>query len=143
MNENTRAAITHLINESGTAIVCSVDEDGYPTAKAMFRREHDGLNTLWFSTNVSAIRTGQFRNNPKSCVYFMDSVGFHGLSLTGTMMVHDDEETKLKFWCEGDDKYYSQGPTDPDYCMLEFSAEKGNYYHGDQKLLFNVEEFME
>jgi general stress protein 26 len=138
MDENTKNVIMQLISESRDAVVCSVDEDGFPTAKAMFRRENDGLGTFWFSTNVSAIRTSQFLKNPKSCIYFMDAVGFHGLSLTGTMLVHDDKETKRKFWREGDEMYYSQGPTDPDYCILEFTAEKGNYYHDIQKLLFAV-----
>lgn len=25
--------------------------------------------------------------------------------------------------------YYSRGVTDPDYCVLKFTAEKGRYYH--------------
>ena len=141
MEQKSKAAIMRLANKSRDAIVCSVDEDGFPTAKTMFRCENDGLNTFWFSTNTSAIRTGHFRKNPKSCIYFVDAIGFHGVSLTGSMRVHDDEDIKRRFWRKGDEKYYPLGPTDPDYCILEFTAQKGNYYHRLQKHLFDVADF--
>jgi len=127
MDEKTKATIMKLVNESRDAIVCSVDENGFPAAKAMFRAENQGLQTFWFSTNTSAIRTGHFRKNPKACIYFMDAQNFYGLSLSGTMKIHEDEKTKLRFWHSGDEKYYPLGPTDPDYCIFEFTAAQGNY----------------
>lgn len=54
------------------------------------------------------------------------------------MKVYSDNETKKDFWREGDEMYYSLGPTDPDYSILCFKAEKGNYYHGLQRHLFDV-----
>lgn len=37
---------------------------------------------------------------------------------------------------EGDTMYYREGVTDPDYCVLRFTAEKGRYYSN-----FNSEDF--
>ena len=34
-------------------------------------------------------------------------------------------EAKQMIWLEGDTMYYPQGVTDPDYCVLKFTAEKG------------------
>ena len=31
-------------------------------------------------------------------------------------------------WQEGDTMYYKEGVTDPDYCVLKFTAVKGRYY---------------
>jgi general stress protein 26 len=31
-------------------------------------------------------------------------------------------------WREGDTMYYKQGVTDPDYCVLRFTATRGRYY---------------
>ena len=140
MDAKVKDTIVQLVNGSRDAIVCSVDEDGFPAAKAMFRHENNGLSTFWFSTNVSSIRAGHFRKNSKSCIYFFDAAGIHGVSFTGTMKVHDDDATKRRFWHEGDEKYYPLGPTDPDYCIYEFTVRKGNYYHGLQKCLFDVSE---
>jgi general stress protein 26 len=141
MTMQNKQDITALVENSRDAIVCSIDDKGYPNAKAMFRRVNEGLRTFWFSTNVSAIRTGQWQKNPKASIYFADHDNFHGLMLTGVMQVCADNETKAKFWKDGDKHYYSQGPADPDYCMLCFTAENGNYYHGLAKHLFKVAEF--
>lgn len=140
MEREVKQNIMRLAETSRDAIICSVDEEGYPNGKAMFRLKNDGLSTFWFSTNTSSIRVGQWLHNPKAAIYFLDAEGFHGLMLTGEMKVHMDEETKKAFWKQGDEMYYPLGPKDPDYSILEFTALKGNYYHGLTKHLFLAEE---
>ncbi len=143
MNDQNRQDIKKLVKNSRDIIVCSIDDNGFPNAKTMFQLKGEGLHTFWFSTNTSAIRTGQFQKRPEACIYFVDHAGFYGLMLTGSMQVLTDSETKLSFWKDGDEKYYPLGPTDPDYCILRFTADSGNYYHGLQKQLFSVKAFEE
>jgi general stress protein 26 len=138
MNEQDRKEIEVLIAGSRDAIVCSVDGAGFPNAKAMFLRAREGTKVFWFSTNVSAERTRQLTDRPEACVYFFDPERIRGLMLTGHMAVHRDAETKEAYWQEGDERYYSLGPTDPDYCMMRFTAEKGNYWGGGKRV-FEVE----
>lgn len=138
MNEQVKKDILKLVDKSRDVIVCSVAENGYPNAKSMFKAKREGLKTFWFSTNVSATRTGQWLKQPKACIYFLDSKNIHGLMLTGNMQVCTDAETKLAFWKPGDEMYYPLGPTDPDYCMLRFTADEGNYW-GQQKYLFGAD----
>lgn len=109
----------------------------------MFTARNEGIKTFWFSTNTSAILTGQWLKRPKACLYFVDADDFHGLMLTGQMQVCTDDETKQSCWKEGDEQYYPLGSADPDYCILRFTADKGNYYHGLQKHLFSVDEIQE
>ena len=139
MNDKSRQEIIRLVESSRDAIVCSIDDSGFPSAKSMFLQKSEGLRTFWFSTNTSSIRTGHWQKRPEACIYFVDPAGIHGLMLTGYMQVCTDDETKLAFWKDGDEKYYSLGPTDPDYSILKFTADKGNYYHGLQKHLFSVD----
>lgn len=68
MEETMRAEIMELVERAKAAIVCSVDADGHPKAKAMLNLQRDCLKTFWFSTNVSAKRTSQFKANPNACV---------------------------------------------------------------------------
>lgn len=143
MNARTKEAIKHLVSTSRDAIACAVDENGYPTAKTLFVRKCEGLHTFWFSTNTSAIRTAQWQADPKACIYFVDHVGFHGLMLTGTMQVCLDDESKRAIWQPGDEMYYPKGVSDPDYAVLRFTAERGNYYHGLEKALFAIDEIAE
>ena len=69
-----------------------------------------------------------FRDNPKASIYFMDRRYFRGASLSGTVEVLEDPEVKERLWLEGDTLFYKEGVTDPDYCVLKFTAEKGRYY---------------
>jgi general stress protein 26 len=48
--------------------------------------------------------------------------------LKGTMDVLTDAESKEMIWRDGDTMYYSGGVTDPDYCVLRFTAASGRYY---------------
>ncbi|MNP80296.1 hypothetical protein D3C76_1783520 [compost metagenome] len=48
--------------------------------------------------------------------------------LLGSMEVLHDQESKDLIWREGDEIYYPLGPTDPDYCVYRFTAQKGRYY---------------
>lgn len=142
MNEQVKNDIFKLVNSSRDAIACSVDETGFPNAKTMFVRAHEDLRTFWFSSNVSAERTKSWQEDSKACIYFLDSEAIHGLMLIGEMEVCTDDETKKAYWQPGDIMYYSQGPTDPDYCMLKFTADKGNYW-GAGKHVFNAAEIKE
>jgi general stress protein 26 len=44
------------------------------------------------------------------------------------MEIRADAESKEMIWREGDAMYYPGGVTDPDYCVLKFTAVKGRYY---------------
>lgn len=76
------------------------------------------------------MRTQQFLKNPKASLYFYNKGRFkyEGIMLIGTMEVLQDEAIKRKIWCDGDTMYYKQGVTDPDYCVLKFTATKGRRY---------------
>ncbi|UNK16146.1 pyridoxamine 5'-phosphate oxidase family protein [Paenibacillus sp. N3/727] len=133
--------IMSLVNDAHTIIVSSVDENGYPNSKQMFKKIHNGLEKFWFSTNTSSIRTRQFLTNQKACLYFVGES--NGLMLIGEMKVCTDNESRRMLWNEGDEKYYSLGVDDPDYCVYEFTSESGNYYFNLEKHIFNIEELIE
>jgi general stress protein 26 len=73
MNDQNKRDIMKLIEDSRDAIVCSIDENGFPNAKAMYKQIHEGLKIFWFSTNLSAIRTQQWLVRTKACIYFYDA----------------------------------------------------------------------
>lgn len=129
--------ISTLIEKQGVSFISSVSEEGYPNTKAMLPpRIREGIKVFCFTTNTSSMRVAQFRNNNKACLYFCDRRFFRGVMLTGTMEVLEDQESKDMVWREGDTMYYPGGVTDPDYCVLRFTAEKGRYYCN-----FHSEEF--
>ena len=44
------------------------------------------------------------------------------------MEVLTDQETKNMLWKRFDKIFYKGGVTDPDYCVLRFTATSGRYY---------------
>lgn len=118
-----------MIDKTGNAFLSYIDADGFPVTKAMLKpRERNGIKELWFSTNTSSNKVKCFRANNKASVYFVDRRFFRGVSLVGTVEVLETPEAKERIWERGDTMYYKEGVTDPDYCVLKFTAEKGRYY---------------
>lgn len=118
-----------MIDKQKTAFIGSVDQDGYPTIKAMLQpRKREGIRTIYLTTNTSSMRVAQYRENDRACVYFCDTRFFKGVMLRGTMEVLTDSASKEMIWREGDTMYYPQGVTDPDYCVLKFTALYGRFY---------------
>lgn len=126
----TREQVLEFIQKQKVAFIASVDEDGFPNMKAMFAPRKIEGNCFYFSTNTSSMRSQQFMKNPKASIYFYHKGRFQyeGIMLTGTMEVLQNEEIKREIWCAGDTMYYRQGVTDPDYCVLKFTAQRGRHY---------------
>lgn len=51
-----------------------------------------------------------------------------GVMLVGTMQVLTEQRIKDEIWCTGDTMFYQKGKTDPDYCVLQFTAQKCRVY---------------
>lgn len=55
------------------------------------------------------------------------------------MEVLHDSASKEMIWKHGDEMYYPKGVTDPDYCVLRFTAQSGRYYSNFKSENFEVE----
>ena len=130
--------ITALAERVNSVVVCATDALGYPNAKAMFKMEREGLKTFYFSTNLSAKRSQGYLKNAKASIYLMDTETYQGLMLVGEMQVLTDTASKARLWREGNEIYYPDGIEDADYCVLRFTAHRGNYYHGLKNIDFDL-----
>lgn len=138
----TRGQMIEFIKKQKVSFIASVDEEGFPNIKAMFVPRKIEGNCFYYSTNTSAMRSQQFIKNPKASIYFFSKGRFkyEGIMLTGTMEVLQDNKTKQEIWCTGDTMYYKQGVTDPDYCVLKFTAIKGRHYCDLKTESFDIED---
>jgi general stress protein 26 len=126
---NAVKTIGGLIDKTSISIISSVDSEGYPNTKAMLPpRMREGIKYIYFSTKTSSMRVKQYTENSKACVYFYDKRLFRGVMLKGTMEVLQDTKSKDMIWRDGDEMYYPKGITDPNYCVLKFTAESGRFY---------------
>ncbi len=134
--------IERFISRQKVSFICSVDGDGFPNVKAMLMpRKRNGLKEFWFSTNTSSMRVRQYRENPRASIYFYHKglIRYEGVMLKGTMEVLTDQESKNMIWRKGDTVFYKKGVTDPDYCVLKFTAETGRHYRDLKTESFSVD----
>ena len=137
--KNPEETIGKMIDKSGTSFVSYVDEDGYPITKAMLKpRKRNGIKEIWFSTNTSSDKVRYFKKNNKASIYFIDKRYFRGVSLIGTIEVLETTEAKEMIWQTGDEMFYKEGVSDPDYCVLKFTAHKGRYYSNFKSENFDI-----
>ncbi len=123
--------IISFIKRQKVAFIASVDDNGVPAIKAMLSPRKITDNTVfYFSTNTSSLRVKQYQQNPGASIYFYHKglFRYRGVMLQGTMDVLEDAAIKEELWHIGDTIFYKQGVTDPDYCVLRFTAQSGRYY---------------
>ncbi len=138
---NPEQTIGNLIDKQGVSFIGSVTQDGFPNVKAMLPpRKREGIKYFYFTTNTHSMRVQQYRKNSKACVYFCDRRFFRGVMLIGTMEVLEDQDSKDMIWQQGDTMYYPLGVTDPDYCVLRFTANTGRFYSNFNSEDFTIEE---
>jgi len=129
MMRDSEKTIGNLVDKASLTIISYTDAEGFPVSKAMLSpRERNGIREFWFSTNTSSNKVMCFLRDSKASIYFVDKRFFRGVSLIGTMEVLETAEAKERIWEIGDTMYYKKGVTDPDYCVLKFTAVKGRYY---------------
>ena len=132
--------IGNIVDKQTVAFLGSIDQEGFPNIKAMLQpRNREGIRTFYFSTNTSSMRVAQFKENNRACVYFCDRRFFKGVMLKGTIEVLTDPASKEMIWMPGGTMYYKEGVTDPDYCVLRFTAFSGRFYSGFKSEDFSVE----
>lgn len=139
MQKDYESTTGKMIDKAAVCFLSYIDANGFPVTKAMLRpREREGIKTLWFSTNTSSNKVSSFRQNSKASVYFVNRHFFRGVSLVGTVEVLETPEAKKRLWRMGDTMYYPKGITDPDYCVLKFTAEKGRFYSNFGSVDFEI-----
>lgn len=123
--------IEKFIDKQKVSFISSIDNENYPNVKAMLKpRKRKELKVFYFSTNTSSMRVKQFQNNSNASIYFYHKglVKYEGVMLKGKMEILTDQESKNMIWQTGDKMFYKKGVTDPDYCVLKFTATSGRYY---------------
>jgi len=140
MMRDPEKTIGNFIDKQRTGFIASVDENGFPNMKAMFApRVRNGIKEFYFTTNTSSMRVQQYSRDAKASIYFFDNRFYTGVMLRGTMEVLTDAASKELIWREGDTMYYKEGVTDPDYCVLRFTASSGRYYSNFSSQEFVIE----
>lgn len=136
--QDAMAQSLKLMEKSTICMLGTNGDGGFPNIKAMMNLKYEGLKKIWFSTNTSSKRVQQLKKDNRACVYYVDEKDFKGLMLVGMIEILQDVASKKMLWSEGAAVYYPLGVTDPDYSVLCFTTQWGNYYHGLKNITFKI-----
>ncbi len=129
----TDTELQSLIDRSLFADLGYIGADGAPAIRRVFCVWHRGIGAHLISTNTSSGHVRALFEHPEACLYFADSEAFEGACLTGRAVPTRREDYRRLLWNDGDEKYYPLGVDDPDYTIIEFIADRADYYRYDGK----------
>ena len=125
----------NYINDGGeVATIALIDENGYPTASVKTISRAEGIKWVTFNTSLDTEAVKRIKNNNKASICINSSN--YNISLTGTIEILTDQETKNENWFEPMAGQWS-GAEAPEFCVLRFNTESYNIF------IFNEEEFLE
>lgn len=141
-SSQTHALAADLLARAEAAIVTTL-ANGRPQTRAMFnlrRREqfpglvpffaeHGNGYAIYLTTNTSSPKVAEVRANPAASIYFAMPQEFLGLMLGGDLEIVTDHALREALWQPGWDRYYPQGPHDPDHTLLRLQPTEAKLYH--------------
>ena len=133
-----------LVERTPIMMLGTVGPGGEPEIKAMMKVRNDGLCRFLFCSNTSARRTEVLQHDGRACLYAYEfaadanPIVCRGVMLSGTIELSWDDDLRRSLWQDFMTMYYPEGPLDPDFVVLQFTAERGNYYEGLQNTDFAI-----
>lgn len=85
--------------------------------------EYDGDN--WFFAEASSAKVAEISRDPRVQLTFADSRRAPNfIAVWGTGSVLQDVELKRQFWHKGLERWFENGPEDPEVALIKVSAHK-------------------
>ncbi len=126
--ENFEKIIGELIDTQDICFLSFINPQGFPTSRAMLNpRKRQGIKEFYLTTNLSSQKVQSLLANPRAGLYFCDKRFYRGAAFTGTVEVIEDQNVKNEVWRDMDTIFYENN-TDPNYCVLKFTAEFARYF---------------
>ena len=129
MDHNLDQTIGKLIDAQDVCFLSFIDQKGFPSSRAMLNpRKRQGIKEFYLTTNFASQKVKSLLANSRAGLYFYDRPYYRGVAFDGIVEVIHDQAVKDEIWRDMDTIFY-KGNTDPDYCVLKFTASSARYYH--------------
>ena len=130
--EELQNNISKLIDRQEVCFLSFIDEKGFPTVRTMLNpRKHQGIKEFYLTTNTNSKKVQALLTDPRAGLYFYDRPLYRGIAFDGKIEVVYDQAVKDEIWRDMDIIFYESN-TDPEYCVLKFTASSARYYQDYQ-----------
>lgn len=119
-----------ILQSASVATIARVGDDGYPSASTISSIKSDGIRTVWFATGLKSRKAQAFTLNNKASVCYRE--GGSNVTLVGTIEIVTEPQLKKELWLDWFINHFPGGITDPNYCLLKFTAHRACLWIDDQ-----------
>lgn len=109
-----------LLQNCEVVVLASINSEGYPRPVPMSKIKSEGITTIWLATGNDALKTTDFRQNPKGGVCYYEKG--NSVALTGEVEIVTTPTLKQELWQDWFIEHFPKGPADPNYVLLKFHA---------------------
>ena len=141
-----------LMKDSEMIYLSTIGMDGSPQIRAMLNLRNEEmfprLIGIWdtaepFSilliTDTSSTKVEEVERDKRVSVYFCAPDRRQGMMLACEAEIIHDLDYKKRIWQEDWERYYPQGPTDPEFTLLRLRPKHAHGWKGDGKFEMAIE----
>ena len=126
-----------LLDVCDEITLASVNENGYPRICVLSKTKSDGIKKVWCATGLCGTKTRHFNANPKASVCFWKDG--NSVTLVGKVAVQTDRRFLVEMWSDWFIEHFPGGIDDPNYCVLEFTAEEATLWIDGEFVTLKIE----
>ena len=140
MNSNIFAKANQIIKNCDAAYLGVIDENGCPHVSTVSAIKQENIFTAYFSTGTDANKTKRLLRDKRASVCYR--AGGNNITLTGEAIILTDQETKSQYWLDWFINHFPGGETDPNYCIIKFTAKRVSLWVDNVSAEFTIDELL-
>ena len=129
-----------IVEKVGVCMLTTQFADGLRARPLEARLDRDA-GLIFFVTDIHSPKEEEIEARPEVGLVFIDSSDKAYVSITGrACIIHDAEMTKAA-WRKTDELWWSEGPSDPNVCLLQIEPSTAELWDGPASSIATVFEF--
>ena len=115
-----------LLSGCDEITLASVNENGYPRICVLARLKSEDIKKVYVATGMIGTKIKHFKANPKAGVCAWKDG--NSVTLIGSVHVTQERAVLEEMWLDWFIEHFPGGVDDPNYCIVEFTAEEATLW---------------
>jgi len=134
------AAVSALLRKLAICMLTTRANDGTLHGRPMSNNgnvEYDGDS--WFFASADSRKIVEIDGDPRVALAFIDTPNGTWINVEGNAtVIRDDEERKHDLWQQDLERWFQNGPDDPEVVLIKVAARHVDAWAGDESLSFDI-----
>lgn len=123
------AEIARMLKNIDICVFATRGDDGQLHARPMSNnRQVEWDGDSWFFAPSGGRLIAELRSDPGAVTVYRVEDGFGFISVSGRATIETDPELKKRFWLDDLDRWFPNGPEDPNVSLIRLTAEHVDWW---------------